>query len=346
MSSPAAKGKRPDRNRQRLLRRVAQPTGSSDLTSREKVVSPTAQHVATPSKPVSLRPVNPFPFFDLPGEIRNRIYDLVVPAARVIITGNKPQRELKQLKERAPKKNHKAPRHQLKGQFTDNPTASSLLFACRQMNRESVQYVYARTTFCIQSFVVLRKFLNKIPEAGRTSILSLEITHRGYGEPSMLADREWKLRHDAKWASVLKRVKQETALRELVLDVTNFDWPIQLELRESWAKPLLDLAGGGLDRVNLTLESDSFPVERCLMVEKELECRMTNASGRREKRREEQLKATAEKKRLEESKRKATKVLTISLPNGIPQTSGPAKKVVKSKGLEKFAVAQPLVAFC
>ncbi|KAJ9605227.1 hypothetical protein H2200_010617 [Cladophialophora chaetospira] len=348
MSTAVSKRTRtlPNRNRQHRLRPVSQPRRPVADIPQVEVLTHATQNVAYRPKSVAPRSTKPFPFFDLPGEIRNRIYDLVVPEARVIISGTHPQRDLEQMKKREPGRKHKLPRYQLKGKFTGNGTASPLLFACRQTNREALKYVYARTTFCFNSFVILRKFLNNIPEAARMSILSLEITHRGYGEPSLLADRKWKLRHDAKWAASLKQVKQQTALRRLVLDITNFDWPIQLQLRESWAKPLLELAGEGLDRVDLTLEQDSFPIERVAIVESELEKRMTTADGRRQKRQEGKFKAVEEQRRLEESKRKATKVLTISLPNGMPKASGPAKKVVKSKGLEQFAIAQPQVGYC
>ncbi|KIW72132.1 hypothetical protein PV04_00352 [Phialophora macrospora] len=336
----------PNRKRQSIPRSVSQPQSPPGPNDPVKIASPAARALANIAKPVPSRPARPFRFFDLPGEIRNRIYDLVVPEARVMVFGTHPQKALQQLKKREPKTKHQSPRYHIRGTFTGEPTEASLLFSCRQMNREAIRYVYARTTFCFTSVVVLRKFLNNIPEAARTSIVSLEITNIGYGEPPLLADREWKLRHDAKWSAVLNQVKQQTALRQLVLNITNFDWPIQLEVREPWATPLLALAGDGLDRVDLTLEHDGFPQERCTAAAKELEKRMMTGDGRKKKRQEEKRKAAEEKKRIEESTRKATKVLTIRLPSGAAKTSGPVKKLVRSKGLEQYAVAQPPVAFC
>ncbi|ETI29223.1 hypothetical protein G647_01676 [Cladophialophora carrionii CBS 160.54] len=336
----------PNRGRRNDLRPAFQPRIQPNPCAQVSVASPGAGAVANVAKPVLSRPARPFRFFDLPGEIRNRIYDLVVPEARVIVSGTHPQKQLQQLKKREPKKKHQAPRYHLQGTFAGGSTEASLLFSCRQMNCEAVQYVYARTTFCFTSFVVLRKFLGTVPEAARSSIVSLEITHIGYGEPPLLADREWKLRHDAKWSAVLNQVKQQTALRRLVIDITNFDWPIQLEAREPWAKPLLALGADGLDRVDVTLEHDGFPRDRCTAAAKELENRMMTREGRKQKRQEEKRKAADDKKRLEEATRKATKVLTIKLPSGATQISGPVKKVVRSKGLEQYAVAQPPIAFC
>ncbi|EXJ65257.1 hypothetical protein A1O7_01598 [Cladophialophora yegresii CBS 114405] len=325
---------------------VVQPQSPPYPNVQVSIASRAARAVTKPTKPVLSRPARPFRFFDLPGEIRNRIYDLVVPEARVIVSGTHPQKELQELKKREPGKKHQAPRYHLQGTFTGGSTEASLLFSCRQMNREATQYVYARTTFCFISFVVLRKFLSNIPEAACSSIVSLEISHLGYGEPSLLADREWKLRHDAEWSAVLKQVRQQTALRRLVINITNFDWPIQLEAREPWATPLLELGSDGLDRVDVTLEHHDFPRERCTAAAKELENRMMTRDGGKQKRQEEKRKAADEKKRLEEATRKATKVLIIKLPSGAAKTSGPVKKVVRSKGLEQFAIAQPPIAFC
>ena len=337
----------PRRNRHHIPQAAAQTPGPASITPQMTTPAESTSSSACPSKPVRSRPTKPFPFFELPGEIRNRIYDFAVPEARVVISANHPQRELQMMKNSEPLKKHKPPRHHLYGNFTGKPTESSLLFTCHQMTREATEYVYARTTFCFDRMVVLRAFLNVIPATARSSIQSVEIKHVGYSEPVLMGDRAWKLRHDKKWAALLRQIKQQvTALRSLDLDVTFFDWPVQLTLKESWARPFLDLAGDGLDRVNFTLEHDRFHPVKVAATAKELEKRMMSADGRKQKRQEEKFKAAEEKKRLEESKRKATKVLHITLPLGTIMSNGPAKKVVRSKGLEQYAVAQPPVAYC
>ena len=334
------------RNRKHVLKSVPHLKASTPSGSASNSINRALEAVSKAQATPKYKPLQPFRFFDLPGEIRNRVYDLVVPEARVSISGSHPQKELQEMKQESPLKKHKLPRYRFTSKFSTNPTEYSVLIACRQMNQEVIRYVYGRTTFCFDKFVVLRKFLNRCPHAARTSVVNLEITHVGYGEPVKLRDREWKLRYDAKWEAILKQVKKQTALRTLVLDITNFDWPIRLELTESWARPLLDLAGDGLDRVDVVLEQDRFAAVKCEVVGKELGKRMMTAEGRRKKRQEERLKAEVEKRRKEESRRKATKVLNVSLPNGAPKAKGPVKKVVKSTGLGQYTVAQPHVAFC
>jgi hypothetical protein len=324
-------------NRHHVLRPVEQPKGP-------KPSSTPAYRQKTSSKSPTVAKTGPFPFFDLPGEIRNRIYDLAIPETRVVISGTHPQKELEELKRREPEKKHKT-RYHLRGRFrTGDMSTGSLLFASRQFNKEALQYVYARTTFCFEHFGVLRKFLRNIPTVAGRRIRSMEITHVGYAEPQWSIDRAWKLRHDARWAETLEQVKTQTNLQELTLDITNFDWPIQLELNEPWARPLLHLAGEkGLDRVRVKLDNDAFEMVRCDAAAKSLERRMMTSVGRQTQRREE----AAEKQRELEANRKAKKVLRISLPQGAASSfSGPVKNAVKSKGLEGYAVAEPSYATC
>ncbi|OAL34406.1 hypothetical protein AYO20_06249 [Fonsecaea nubica] len=349
MSSSKRNRMLPHRNRQHVLRPMVQPLGPSPSRPQNDTNRPSTAPVAKASRPEPSPSSKPFPFFKLPGEIRNRIYDLVIPEARVIISANHPQKELQLMKRREPLKKHKPPPHRLLGQFTSNPTESGLLLSCRQMNREAVKFIYSRTTFCFDRVVVLRSFLKTIPEQARASIQALEITHVGYAEPTWLADRRWKLRHDAKWAMVLRQIQEQvTSLRHLTLDVTFFDWPCRLDFSENWARPFLDLAGNGLHRVDFTLAHERFHPVKVAATAKELENNMMSVEGRKTRRRDEKRRAEMEKKRLEESKRKATKALKIRLPLG-NETSNvniPPKKVVKSKGLEQYAVAQPPVAYC
>lgn len=347
MSSPKRNRILPHRNRQHILRPVPQPK-SGQCPQRPQVQTGATPSPPSPSDDVVRRATKPFLFLDLPGEIRNKIYDLVVPAATVIISGNHPQKELKKLKAQQPLKKHKASRHRLFGEVTVNAVPIALLLTCRQMHHEAVKFIYGRTTFCFNRIVTIRKFLNNAPAAGLESIESLAITHTGYAEPRWLADREWKLRHERKWSMTLERIKaQMSALQRLNLRITFFDWPCRLDLDERWARPLLDLAGGGLDWVNVTLDHDRFHPVKNEATAKELENRMMTAEGRRKKAVEEKLQAQLEKKRQEESQRKANKILTIVIPVGEKSSSNaPFKKVVKSTGLEQYAMRGPPVAYC
>lgn len=355
MSSPTRNRHLPYRNRRHKLRPVEQPRASSLSVPPATAHPPTPARVH-PSSPSTTgvpptrqnnRPCKPFPFFKLPGEIRNKVYDLVVPETRVVISASHPQKELDQLKKDQPLQKHNRPRCRLSGKFAEDVAPIALLFTCRQMNQEAVEFIYARTTFCFDRFVVINKFLNVAPKAGTSNIECLHITHRGYSEPQLMDDRRWKLRHDARWKMTLERIKQEmTRLARLKMDMTFFDWPCRLETSERWARPLLHLAGDGLYWVDVTLCHDRFHPLKNAATAKELENRMMTIAGKKNKIREAKLQAALEKQRKEEAQRKATKVLTIKMPlaDKTRTNNVPTKK--KSKGLEQYSWPQPSVAYC
>lgn len=218
------------------------------------------------------------------------------------------------------------------------------------MNVEVVEFVYARTTFCFDNMNTINKFLNAIPPAGAKSIEILEVVHKGYGEPQWTDDREWKLRHDAKWKQTLKRIREKLpALQTLKLDITVFDWPCRLQMDAQWARPLIDFAGDGLNRVDVVFEHDRFSWEKVCETARHLEKQMMTPEGYRKKIQDAKRQAELEKQRIALTQRKAMRVLSIVMPVDTgKQTSNvsPAKKVVKSKGLEHYARAEPPVAFC
>ncbi|KAL2427175.1 hypothetical protein ABEF95_009756 [Exophiala dermatitidis] len=339
----------PHRNRQHVLRNIPQPRSMATSSVGVQPQTSSAQSMC-PGTDSQQQVAKPFPFLDLPGELKNKIYDLVVPTTRVVITGSHPKKDLETLKWMFPNMEHKT-RFRLLGEVTGDTERASmaLLLTCRQMNEEVVTFIYSRTTFCFDRMVVLNKFLNVIPGAAAKSIGKLEITHVGYGEPQWIRDRTWKLRHDEKWAKTLKRIQMEmTSLTTLVLDLTLFDWPCRLEIDESWAKPLLDLAADGLERVNVNLVHDRFDPNMATATAKELETKMMSTEGKQKKLREAEAKAALEKKQREAARTKALRSLRIRMPLGDKTMAKnvPAKKVVKTQGLEQFAKAPPGVAYC
>ncbi|KAK5045460.1 hypothetical protein LTR84_009324 [Exophiala bonariae] len=292
----------------------------------------------TPTK----MPFKPFPFFDLPGEIRNKIYDLVIQESRGIITGSHPNKEWARLQKSNPNQKHVRPRFRLYGHFSQHGAGAPLLLVCRQMNEEAVQHVYARTTFHFENMNTIHKFLDIVPAAGAQSIETLEIRQIGYGEPQWTDDREWKLRHDDKWKKTLGRVRERVlALQTLTLNITVFDWPCRLEMDAPWARNLLKFAGDGLDRVNVSFEHDRFSLLKICETAQLLEKKMMTSEGAKKKIQEVKL----EKQRQALAQRK-TRVLTILLPSTQHLNVGPAKKVVKSKGLEQYSMGQLPVAVC
>lgn len=342
MPAPKRKSTTLHRNRQVTLRDVPLSKGP-----RRQPVPPTVSPPSLNPCPVKVPaqvPFKPFPFFDLPGEIRNRIYDLVVEESRVLIERNHPNKELTCLHHLDPTQKHKRPRPRLSGVFSKHGAGASLLHTCQQMNAEAVEFVYARTTFCFDTMNTIHRFLDTIPPTGAKSVEALEVVQKGYGEPQWTDDREWKLRHDAKWKKTLSKIRVKMlALQTLKLNITVFDWPCRLEMDAPWAKTLINFAGDGLNRVNVVFEHDRFSWEKVCETAQQLEKKMMSSEGTKKKIQEAKQQAQLEKQR------KATKVLSIRLPVATSkQTLNviPVRKMVKSKGLEQYARAEPPVAFC
>ena len=249
-----------------------------------------------------------------------------------------------------PASKHKRPRFHLSGEFFTHGIGASLLYTCHQMNAEVIEFIYARTTFCFDNMNTIDKFLNAISRSGAKSIENVEVVQKGYGEPQWTDDCEWKMRHDTKWKHTLKTMREKlSALQTLKLNITVFDWPCRLDMDAEWAKPLLYFAGDGLNRVDVVFEHDRFSLAKVSETARQLERKMMTQEGFKKKIREAKQQAELEKQRRALAQRKATRVLNILMPvdpGKQPSTAGPAKKVTKSKGLEKYARAEAPVAFC
>ncbi|KEF63024.1 uncharacterized protein A1O9_00999 [Exophiala aquamarina CBS 119918] len=346
MAPPKRKPTTLHRNRQFPLRDVPFSKGSPP---RSRTVSSSSLNPCPVQNPSKV-PFKPFPFFDLPGEIRNRVYDLVVEDSRVLIQGNHPNKELARLHREESTSKHRRPRCHFSGKFSKHGAGVSLLYTCQRMNAEVVEFVYARTTFCFDNMNTIHKFLNTIPPAGAKSIEILEVDHKGYGEPRWTDDREWKLRHDEKWKQTLKLIRAKLlVLHTLKLNITVFDWPCRLEMDAQWAKPLVDFAGDGLNRVDVVFEHDRFSWEKVCETARQLERKMMNPAGLKKKVQEAKRQADLEKERTAFTQGKAMKVLSIVMPvdtgKRTPNVSL-VKKVVKRKGLEQYAKAEPPIAYC
>ena len=137
-----------------------------------------------------------FRFLDLPPEIRNKIYDLIVPSCRLLITGNHPQRDIVQYKKLHGSGRTLQVRYRLCSILLSDTdphqlaTAIAFLKVCRTFNHEITSMLYAKTTFCFSTIKHINKFLNVIPQQGKKEIANIEISYSVYGEPQWTKDEE------------------------------------------------------------------------------------------------------------------------------------------------------------
>jgi hypothetical protein len=217
--------------------------------------------VKSASRRPQIRQSKSVSFLDLPGEIRNKVYDLLF-AGHVLIHRSHPVRERREYPEAKPRFHLESRRIYLSPTDTPFNIEPNLLRVCCQVRDEAVTFLYANTTFRLESVFTMNKFLNVVPAI--RAIKKLELRHSTYGEPRLTEDRKWKHQHDKKWLKTCKRIaEQMTALEHLKLELRICDWPTQLNLAAAWAKPLLELKGSkGIDHVEVTLIHYAFNEQR------------------------------------------------------------------------------------
>jgi hypothetical protein len=247
-------------------------------------------------------------FLDLPGEIRNRIYSHICPEQQILLRCSHPNKSLKPNASRGHSDVSKrssqlyatvvlpegAGHHQHELVFS-----APLLRVCRKIHEEVLPLLYTSVAFHFQSMKAVNCFLNGAPGQGLQQITKLAITQPGYGEPCRTSNTTWKAKHDQRWMSNCKRIAQEmTGVQHLKLCLQICDWPCQLNLSSNWAKPLFFLKGPeGLSRVDLDLQSSSFPKQRLEATARVVERAMTSEGGRAQRQLEESLQEIARREK-------------------------------------------------
>ena len=308
-------------------------------------------------------PFATFPFLKLPAEIRNKIYAMIVPFSRVLISAHSPQKEVAHCKRLRPRRKAPTSRYHLQSDILsdtarrDFTTTTAFLKVCRPFNQEVASLFYARTTFCFMSIKHINKFLDVIPATGKKEVTNIEIAYSGYGEPKWTKDEFWKKKSDWKWAMVCTRLSQELpALRDVSINIRIADWPIQLNPTADCFVPLEILKGGGLERVRIKLRHYRFHESRCGSVARALEDMMMTPEGRDLRDMEEAVEAVRQFEAKEAQKallppQRARQVLVIrDIPtvNSNVQLSerlctrpcaggAPSRPVFRTKGLEGWS---------
>lgn len=261
-----------------------------------------------------------FPFLELPGEIRNKIYELVIPRSHVLVSGSHPKKEFQRSQKYSLNPMRKAPRYRLSGRILtiDDPYADplGLLRTCVQVNWEATPLFYSKTTICFHDLKTIHKFLNAAPPLGLNDVRSLSLAISTYGEPQLTQDCKWKQKHDQKWYNTCWRLAESLPkLQRLKLDLRLATWPTQLSVNADWTAPLMRLKKNGLHRVRLALRHYRFNESRLSMAARKLEDSMMTEEGRDERDLREALQAVREmeleRARKESLPLRARKILVI-----------------------------------
>ncbi|KAL9109270.1 MAG: hypothetical protein Q9227_006025 [Pyrenula ochraceoflavens] len=208
----------------------------------------------------------PLPFLQLPGELRNQIYDLVFANRRVII--KKRRRTVEEVNSNDSFAYTGLVHIQIIGRkrydsvSKTNPFPFALVRICKQVYNEALPYMYANTRFWLGSQKPIHRFLETVPLKALGYIKHLELYHSGYGEPSLTEHCKFKDRGDKSWTNLCLELSNKLlGLKTLRLDYCIRDWPTQITLDSDWAQPILEFGAGRFDEVEMRLFHNRFDDE-------------------------------------------------------------------------------------
>lgn len=242
-----------------------------------------------------------FLFMELPGEIRNKIYDLCIPKRPFSITWLKrskgqprglglcyrlptdprrigeapktrPDIQEWRLATRNPKRPNYAQRRRcVMEAIYSQKTPVAMLWVCRAMYPEASSAFYHQCSFSFDQVSSLRFFINNLSAANTRSITSLFIKHQAYGHPCLLANEGWKKKADVAFEDVCKLVaKRCTSLVHLRLDLNYHACPIRFgpvrealhsDFTNQWMVALWDFVDVKLESLRLRVRSDIVDTE-------------------------------------------------------------------------------------
>lgn len=208
-------------------------------------------------------------FFDLPGELRNRIYqyyfqgtyrceligasyDLLTatPTTIKLLSNNSAPKSHRRAREKVPEPNKQVvvrfPRRRRSTSAIQTPrlqdwlnSHGALILVCKQVHAETVPLLYRRITFVFEAPRRIAGFLSKIPQHNHSHVTSMHLHYSTYGSPEAASHVVWQQKHLESWTRACKAAaKSLTCLRELEVFVwINEDAP-KFNLRQKWLQPL------------------------------------------------------------------------------------------------------------
>lgn len=250
------------------------------------------RHEKTPEVPLVRLPCEPstpralrhykregqFPFLDLPGELRNKIYDYAITKEHYAIKWVENTHKSKSLTYRLPRETTAHPPkleygtalrrrlldlHHRRASRTNlaeddvHPGPTVLLFVCKTMSEEAASLFYSKSMFHFHGLGALRHFLDNLRPMTEKSITRLALNHRAYGHPVKTEDRRWKEEHDHLWEQLCWRVTDNCSLVNLSLNLwlpksptsfSDFDRVYATDIGRRWIIPLWAFQHAGIQR--------------------------------------------------------------------------------------------------
>lgn len=206
-------------------------------------------------------------FWSLPGEIRNRIYQYVIPECRILVVQSKPNKE--HARSRAHLHRHTSSQL-IRGrtrlgylvnndQMTDGLTVSAVpLLVCKQFRDEMELYLYSRITFCFSSMKVLARFLKTASTSSIEAVKYIELSQTGYAQLNRLGDESYVTKYQRRWGQMCEQIGTKmVGLEGLRLQFHLQDWlstPGQ-DTYTMWRRSCLALSSRRLSAIKIVLQT-------------------------------------------------------------------------------------------
>lgn len=219
-----------------------------------------------------------FPFPDLPGELRNKIYDYAISKEHYAIEWVGNTQKSKSLTYRLPRPtrahppklepgaaqrrrlldyHHRRvhPTHLAEDDVHPGPTV--LLFICKSISEEAASVLYSKSMFHFHGLRALRHFLDNLRPETTKSITRLALNYQAYGHPVKTEDRRWKEKHDRLWEHLCWKVADDCSLIQLSLKLrlprsptlfSSFDRVRATDIGTRWIMPLWAFQDAGIQR--------------------------------------------------------------------------------------------------
>jgi hypothetical protein len=130
----------------------------------------------------------------------------------------------------------------------------ALILVCKQIHVETLALLYCQITFVFEAPRRIANFLHRLPKQNHDNVTKLHLYYSTYGSPDSAGDVIWQDKHIKSWSRACKAIATSlSCLRELEIDIWINDYAPKFNLRQKWLKPLLhfrrltcDYSHGGL----------------------------------------------------------------------------------------------------
>jgi hypothetical protein len=218
-------------------------------------------------------------FLNLPGEIRNKIYEYAFPTeffeirfadkGEGSLTYRLPHRPRYMQPRLEPditrrRRLYDWPRRVRSKEFIPpyklSPGPGALLLTCQKVYEEAAPLFYGNSTFTFQNLRAFERFMDTLSVRSKASIRSLHLTHHTAGNAFYTDYQSYTRKFDRKWDDLCWRASEEMkSLEELSIDLMINEVPISFDPFDTWMLALLSFEAIGLKRCSIVLHNHLTP---------------------------------------------------------------------------------------